>query len=75
MAMNSLEKVIDSTVFCRFQYQMTAVRLMNMTNPVCDLRVTLLAACDASTNAVMVIGLPCGGGNMCGCGICSSASR
>ena len=69
--MNSLEKVLDSTVFCRFEYQMTGARLMNMTNPVCDLRVTLLAACDASTNTVMVIGLPRGGGNMCGGGFCS----
>ena len=42
-------------------------------NPVYDLLVTLFAACDASTNAVIVIDLPLGFGVFVG--IDSSASR
>jgi len=71
-AMNSAENVLVSTVCCRLLYQTTGARLRKTTNPVCDRRVFLFAACDASTNAVMIRPLPRGTGIRWG--IVSSAS-
>ena len=64
IAINSLENELDSTVFCLLLYHIIGALLTNIINPVCDLLVTLLAACDASTKAVVVTDLPLGLGVM-----------
>ncbi len=48
-AMNSAEKVLVSTVCWRLLYQTMGARFIKITNPVCERRVILFAACDAST--------------------------
>ena len=71
-AMNSLENALDSTVCCLLLCHRIGDQFMNMTHPACDLRVFLLAACEASTNAVVCTGRPRGLG--ISNGGCSSAS-
>src|SRR5689334_3285627 len=66
MAMNSLEKVLDLTVFCRLLCHAMGNLFRNMMNPVCNLCVTLFAACDASTNAVSSTLHPLGTGILVG---------
>ena len=73
--MNSLEKVLDSTVFWCLLYHTMGARFTNNMNPVWDQRVILLAACDASTKAVVSTGRPLASGNMCGGGSSYSTSR
>ena len=74
MAINSLEKVLASTVFWRLLYHIIGARLRNMMKPVWLLRVTLLAAWEASTYAVVVTGDPNGSGDSCVGGSSSFAS-
>ena len=49
IAMNSLPKVLVSTVFSLLLYQMIGTRFRNINIPVCDLRVTLSPAWSEST--------------------------
>ena len=58
IAMNLLENLLASTVCCLLLYHKIVALLINMMNPVCNLLVFLLAAWNASTNAVIVIDLP-----------------
>ena len=61
-AINSEEKVLDSTVFCLLLYHNIGALLINIIYPVCDHRVTLLAACEVSPYAVIVTARPRGCG-------------
>ena len=72
-AINSAENVLVSTLCCLLLYHTTGARLRNTTYPECDRLVTLFAACDASTNAVVVTVCPLVTGIQCGSN--SSASR
>ena len=58
IAINSLEKVLASTVFRPLRNQTTGALLMNRTNPLCDRLVTAFAGCDASTHAVIHTDFP-----------------
>jgi hypothetical protein len=72
-AINSETKVLDSTVFCLLLYHKIGAMFRKNKKPVCDLRVFLLDAREASTNSVVMTGRPLGQGMSCG--ICSSAPR
>ena len=75
IAINSMENELDSTVFCRLLNHIIGARFRNITKPVCERRVTIFEACDASTNAIVVMDLPRGSGIKCLGGISSTASR
>ena len=53
-AINSDKNELVSIICWRLLYHIIGAQFMNMRYPVCDLLVFLLAACDASTNAVVV---------------------
>ena len=64
ITMNLLEKVEASTVVCCLLYHIMGERLRNIINPVRDLRVTLCAACEVSTYAIVVTKTPRGLGEI-----------
>ena len=66
IATNSKEKALVSTAFCLLLCHLTGARSTNRMCPEWDLRVTLSAACEASTNAVVATGSPLGLGNFLG---------
>ena len=72
---NSLQKLLASTVFYLFIYGMMGDLFKKMINPVWPLRVTLLAAWDAPTYEVVLTVTPIVSGHICEGGNCSSASQ
>ena len=59
-AMNSIEKVLDSTVACRLLYQIIWAKLANMMYLICDHLIFLSDAWYASTKAVTWTNIPLG---------------
>ena len=62
---NSLEKVLSSTVFCLLLYQIIGALFKKMINTVCIMCVTLLALWGVSTHTVILTGTPLVSGHIC----------
>ena len=75
MAMNSEQKVDDSTVFWRFEKKTMGALFTKMRIPVCDLLVTLHPAWSASTKHEVVTEFPRVIGALDGIGSAASESR
>ena len=72
MTINSLENVLDSTVFCFLLNYMMGALLTKRIYSVIDLLVLLSTACDVSTKALVLTNLPLGFGILLG--VSSTAS-
>ena len=72
-SINSLEKVLTSTVFYLLIYKIISALFNKMINPVLQRRVTLLDAWEASAYAVVLTGMLLVSGNIFKISNCSSA--
>ena len=72
---NSLEKLLASTLFCILLYRMMIYLFKKTIKPVWPRRVTLLYAWEAFTYAVVLTGTHLVYENICEGGNCSAASR
>ena len=71
-AINLIEKVLTSTVFCLFPYQIMGALFNKMIKQVWPRRVTLLFVWESSTYAVVIKGTPLFYGHIGEGGNCSS---